>query len=133
MADSPAEYTDEQEILMSDTSGDFIFTCHADLPWTPSKFARGVEVKNLGKANGRAMQLVRFQPGASFPAHLHTDAEFLFVLEGEVIQNGRRLHAGCSTVAPAGSRDTEFISPSGGTFLLVYALSTSEGFTAQTD
>jgi quercetin dioxygenase-like cupin family protein len=76
--------------------------CHTYLPWTLSKFAQGVEVKNLGKANGRAMQLVRFQPGALFPAHLHTDVEFLFVLEGEVIQNGHRLHAGCSTVAPAG-------------------------------
>lgn len=78
-----------------------MFTCHTGLPWTPSKFAQGVEVKNLGKANGRAMQLVRFQPGASFPAHLHTEVEFLFMLEGEVLQNGHKLHAGWSSVAPA--------------------------------
>jgi anti-sigma factor ChrR (cupin superfamily) len=110
---------------------DFIFTCHTDLPWIPSKFAQGVEVKNLGKANGRAMQLVRFQPGASFPAHLHTDVEFLFMLEGEVLQNGHRLHAGWSKVAPAGTSDTQFISPSGCMFLLVYALSTSETFHVQ--
>jgi len=108
----------------------FIFTRHADLPWTTSKFAEGVEVKNLGKANGRAMQLVRFQPGASFPAHFHTDVEFLFMLEGEVFQNGQKLNAGWSTVAPAGTYDTEFISPSGCMFLLMYALSTSERFTA---
>lgn len=113
---------------MSDTRRDFVFTFHADLPWTPSKFAQGIEVKNLGKADGRAMQLVRFQPGASFPAHLHTDVEFLFMLEGEVFQNGRKLHAGWSTVAPAGTWDTDFISPSGCTFLLMYALSTSERF-----
>ncbi|TCS33065.1 ChrR-like protein with cupin domain [Paucimonas lemoignei] len=117
---------------MSDTDRDFIFICHADLPWTPSKFTQGVEVKNLGKANDRAMQLVRFQPGASFPAHLHADVEFLFMLEGEVLQNGHKLHAGCSTVAPAGTYDTEFISPSGCTFLLIYALSTSDRFNAQT-
>lgn len=115
---------------MNHEDENFIFTCHTDLPWTPSKFAPGVEVKNLGKANGRGMQLVRFQPGASFPAHLHTDVEFLFMLEGEVFQNGRRLHAGCSTVAPAGTHDTEFVSPSNCTFLLVYALSTSERFLA---
>ncbi len=101
---------------------DFIFTCHVDLPWTSSKFAPGVEVKNLGKANGRAMQLVRFQPGASFPAHLHTDVEFLFMLEGEVLQNGQRLRSGWSTVAPAGTYDTQFMSPSGCMFLLMYAL-----------
>ena len=116
---------------MNGTGTEFIFTCHADLPWIPSKFAPDVQVKNLGKANGRAMQLVRFQPAASFPAHLHTDAEFLFMLEGEVIQNGHKLHAGWSTVAPAGTHDTEFVSPSGCTFLLVYALSTSDRFRAQ--
>jgi anti-sigma factor ChrR (cupin superfamily) len=66
------------------------------------------------------MQLVRFQPGASFPAHLHTDVEFLFMLEGGVLQNGQTLHAGWSTVAPAGTHDTQFISPSDCTFLLVY-------------
>ena len=107
---------------------DFIFTCHDQLPWIPSRFAPGVEVKNLGKANGRAMQLVRFQPGASFPAHLHTDAEFLFMLEGEVFQNGQRLGTGWSSVAPAGTRDSTFVSPAGCSFLLVYALSTNEGF-----
>lgn len=116
---------------MSDTDNDFIFTCHTDLPWKPSKLAQGVEVKNLGKANGRAMQLVRFQPGASFPAHLHTEVEFLFMLEGEVLQNGHKLHVGWSTVAPAGTYDTQFISPTGCTFLLVYALSTSENLNAQ--
>lgn len=116
---------------MTAEAPDFIFTCHADLPWTPSKLARGVDVKNLGKANGRAMQLVRFQPGASFPAHLHTDVEFLFMLKGEVFQNGQKLCSGWSTVAPAGTHDTHFVSPTGCTFLLMYALSTSEGFSGQ--
>ncbi|CAM5201676.1 hypothetical protein CDEF62S_01904 [Castellaniella defragrans] len=74
------------------------------------------------------MQLVHFQPGASFPAHLHTDVEFLFMLEGEVLQNGHHLDPGWSTVASAGTQDTQFVSPTGCTFLLVYALSTSEKF-----
>jgi anti-sigma factor ChrR (cupin superfamily) len=113
---------------MTDQVQDFIFTCHADLPWIPSSFAQGVEVKNLGKANGRAMQLVRFQPGASFPAHVHTDVEFLYMLEGEVVQNGQKLCSGWSTVAPAGTCDRQFMSPSGCTFLLIYALSTTERF-----
>lgn len=111
---------------MNDATQDFIFTRHADLPWTSSRLAHGVEVKNLGKANGRAMQLVRFQPGASFPAHVHADVEFLFMLEGEVFQNGQRLDAAWSTVAPAGTCDTEFVSPSGCTFVLVYALDPSK-------
>lgn len=76
------------------------------------------------------MQLVRFQPGALFPTHLHTEVEFLFMLEGEALQNGHKLCAGWSTVAPAGTRDTQFMSPSGCTFLLVYGLSTSELFSS---
>lgn len=116
---------------MDDADNDFIFTDHTHLPWIPSKFAQGVEVKNLGKANGRAMQLVRFSPGACFPPHLHTDVEFLFMLDGEVLQNSHSLRAGWSAVAPAGTHDTQLVSPSGCTFLLVYALSTSEAFQVQ--
>ncbi|MCA2998560.1 MAG: cupin domain-containing protein [Rhodocyclaceae bacterium] len=75
------------------------------LPWVPSTFADGVEVKNLGKANGRAFQLVRFQAGASNPSHIHNYCEFIYVLEGEVFQNGRRLTVGSSTDASAGTID----------------------------
>lgn len=38
----------------------------AGMPWLRSRFAPGVEVKHLGKADGRAMQLVRFAAGATF-------------------------------------------------------------------
>lgn len=93
-----------------------------DVPWIQSKFADGVEVKNLGKANGRALQLVRFNPGASYPTHIHNDCEFIYVLEGEVFQNGHRLIAGSSTVASAGTVDETFVSPSGCLFLLFYGL-----------
>lgn len=101
---------------------EFIFNEQSDLPWIPSKFAAGVDVKNLGKANGRALQLVRFQQGASYPSHVHNDCEFIYVLEGEVFQNGQRLTAGCSTVASAGTVDETFISHTGCTFLLFYAI-----------
>jgi len=97
-----------------------VFSDEKHLPWIPSKFADGVEVKNLGKADGRAMQLVRFKPGASYPSHTHTDCEFLYVLNGEVFQNGVRLTAGCSVAASAGSIDETFISPNGCLFLLFY-------------
>lgn len=100
---------------------EFIFKHERDLPWIPSKFADGVEVKNLGKANGRALQLVRFRPGASYPSHIHRDCEFIYVLEGEVFQNGHRLTAGSSTAASAGTLDETFVSPAGCLFLLFYS------------
>ncbi len=93
-----------------------------DAPWIPSTLAKGVEVKNLGKANGRAIQLVRFLPGAVFPDHLHTGPEFIYVVEGEVTWNGRLLARGCVGVAEAGTVERGFRSMTGCVFLLMYDL-----------
>ncbi|MFM0161240.1 cupin domain-containing protein [Paraburkholderia sediminicola] len=93
-----------------------------DAPWIPSTLAKGVEVKNLGKANGRAIQLVRFSPGAVFPDHLHTGPEFIYVVEGEVTWNGRLLARGCVGVAEAGTVERGFRSMTGCVFLLMYDL-----------
>ena len=100
------------------------FSCidSASMAWVPSRYAHGVEVKNLGKADGRAMQLVRFAAGATFPRHRHTGPEFIYVLEGEAVQNGRRLTAGYAGVAEHGTVDTGFHSDTGCVLLLVYDL-----------
>lgn len=100
----------------------FSFVDSARMPWVPSRFADGVEVKHLGKADGRAMQLVRFAAGATFPRHRHTGPEFIYVLEGEAVQNGRRLSAGYAGVAAQGSVDVDFHSDTGCIFLLAYDL-----------
>jgi anti-sigma factor ChrR (cupin superfamily) len=89
--------------------------------WRASIFAAGVEVKDLGAANGRAMQLVRFPPGTAFPAHKHEGPEFVYVLEGELIQNGRRLGRGWASVSAAGTVDDDVRTERGCTFLLVYS------------
>ncbi|HZZ06790.1 cupin domain-containing protein [Paraburkholderia sp.] len=93
-----------------------------DVPWILSTLAKGVEVKNVGKANGRAIQLVRFAPGAAFPDHLHTGPEFIYVLEGEVTWNGRVLGRGNVGVAEAGTVERGFHSITGCVFLLAYDL-----------
>jgi anti-sigma factor ChrR (cupin superfamily) len=93
------------------------------LAWVQSACADGVQIKNLGKANGRAMQLVRFAPGTTFPTHLHTGPEFVYMLEGEAIQNGEHLLPGWVGIAETGTTDTGFRSDTGCTFLLMYELS----------
>ncbi|RQV69829.1 cupin domain-containing protein [Burkholderia cenocepacia] len=94
----------------------------ASVPWLKSRLAAGVEVKNLGKTDGRAMQLVRFAPGTVFPDHLHTGSEFLYILEGEAVQNGHRLSRGWSGIAERGTVDHGFKSEKGCTFILIYEL-----------
>jgi anti-sigma factor ChrR (cupin superfamily) len=90
-------------------------------PWRASTFAPRVEVKDLGEANGRAMQLVRFPPGTVFPVHKHAGPEFVYILEGEMSQNGQRLAQGWASVSCAGTVDDDVRSETGCVFLLVYS------------
>jgi anti-sigma factor ChrR (cupin superfamily) len=92
-----------------------------NIEWRKSTFATGVEVKDLGSADGRSMQLVRFAPGTSFPLHTHKGPEFIYLLEGEVYQQGQRLLVGWSAVAAAGTTDDNFHSLTGCVFLTVYS------------
>jgi anti-sigma factor ChrR (cupin superfamily) len=99
----------------------YLFTDTTSLSWRASASVAGVEVKDLGKANGRAMQLVRCQPGVIFPTHRHTGPELLYILDGEAIQHGQRLGPGWAGVAASGTLDEHFRSETGCVFLLVYS------------
>jgi len=81
--------------------------------------AAGVFVKDVAVTDGWEMQIVRCEPGARFPVHTHGGPEFLFILEGELVQGGRRLGAGWASVAAAGSVDDDVYSESGCVFVLV--------------
>ena len=99
----------------------FVFTDSRQTPFRASTFAEKVCVKDLGTAEGRSMQLVRFEPGAVFPVHTHRGPEFVYILEGELIQRGRRLGPGWASVAASGSVDDDVRSECGCTFLTVYS------------
>jgi anti-sigma factor ChrR (cupin superfamily) len=100
---------------------DYQFTNSSVVAWRQSTFSEGVEVKDLGSANGRSMQLVKFAPGTSFPLHTHTGPEFIYLMEGVAFQEGNQLSPGWAAVAATGSIDTNFHSPSGCVFLTVYS------------
>ncbi len=99
----------------------FAFTDARQKPFRPSTAATKVCVKDLGMADGYSMQLVRFEPGAVFPRHVHRGPEFVYILEGELIQCGRRLGPGWASVAATGSLDDDVRSEQGCTFLTVYS------------
>src|SRR2546430_11803542 len=91
-----------------------------DLLWRPSAFASGVFVKDIATTDGWEMQVVRFEPGARFPLHTHERPEFVFILEGELVQAGRRFGPGWASVASARSVDEDVHSDTGGVVLLIY-------------
>ena len=64
----------------------------------------GISVKVLrnDKQTGQSASLVRFDAGATFPAHDHPAGEEVFVLEGEVQIGRHQLKAGDYLYAPPG-------------------------------
>jgi len=58
------------------------------LPWRPSTFCKGVQVKDLGSSDSYCLQLVKFDPGVIFPVHKHHGPEFIYLLQGKAILYG---------------------------------------------
>ena len=82
-------------------------------------------MKDVATTDGWNMQVVRVEPGARFPIHTHEWPEFVFVLTGELVQNGRRLRPGWASVPCAGSVDDDVHSDTGCVFVLVDRLTPS--------
>jgi anti-sigma factor ChrR (cupin superfamily) len=81
--------------------------------------ASGVFVRDIAVTDGWEMQMVRCDPGARFPVHAHESPEFLFILEGELVQAGHRMGPGWASVSGAGTVDEEVYSETGCIFVLV--------------
>jgi anti-sigma factor ChrR (cupin superfamily) len=58
--------------------------------------------------------------GRDISSHKHAGPEFIYVIEGEVVQPGERLGSGCAGIAPAGTEEDDFVSETGATFLIIY-------------
>lgn len=97
----------------------FIKIDSRNVSWRPSSFADKIWIKDLGEADGYAMQLVKFEPGAIFPSHLHTKAEFIYILEGVLIQDTKELARGFASIAPPGSKDMDVKTEHGCIFLMI--------------
>lgn len=69
---------------------------------------------------GKALYLLRCEPGAIIPEHRHKGDEFAYVLEGELWMGDVLVKAGDSQISFAGSRHPPLKSP-GGCLILVHA------------
>lgn len=91
-----------------------------DLAWEP--FRPGVEIHRLYPAepDGAAAALLRYQPGASVPRHLHTGFEHILVLSGSQTDDNDTYGVGTLVVNPPGTRHT-VSSPEGCIVLAIWA------------
>jgi quercetin dioxygenase-like cupin family protein len=101
---------------MPDPTDSLVSTAVAE--WKPGRLT-GISVKVLrnDKETGASSVLVRFEPGASFPAHDHPAGEEVFVLEGEFRIGRHRLKAGDYLYTPPGGKHAAS-SEHGGVFLV---------------
>jgi hypothetical protein len=70
-------------------------------------------------ARHRVSMLVRLLPGVEYPPHTHAGLEELFLLDGELWINDRKLYPGDYNRAEAGSGDTRVWSETGCTCVLI--------------
>jgi anti-sigma factor ChrR (cupin superfamily) len=75
-----------------------------DLAWEP--FRAGVRVHWLYQTgdDGPAAALLRYEPGAHVPLHVHTGWEHIFVLDGAQSDGAARYAAGALLISPPGTR-----------------------------
>lgn len=81
----------------------------------------GIEVKPLAidEERGTVTLLMKFAPGAAYPAHGHGGGEQTFVVEGSCRVGDVHLSAGDFHQVPAGSQHGTVVSDRGCTLLLV--------------
>jgi anti-sigma factor ChrR (cupin superfamily) len=98
--------------------GGLRFVRSAQVDWEPG-VAAGIEVKRLldDPVRGRVTRLVRLAPGATYPAHRHTDLEEIYLLEGEVFISGVLMRAGDYCRAEVDSVHDRIHTPSGCLFI----------------
>lgn len=82
-----------------------------------------VKILSLDRVRDSATLLMRVEPGAQYPAHHHTSGEDCYVISGEIIIQGERLHAGDFHRAEAGSEHGVLMSELGAEVLLVVSAS----------
>jgi RNA polymerase sigma-70 factor (ECF subfamily) len=88
-------------------------------PW--SQAAPGIQVKILSadSATDRVSLLVRLAPGFAYPSHRHADVEELYLLDGELWIDGRRLVPGDYNRAEPGTSDHVVWSGTGCSCVLI--------------
>jgi anti-sigma factor ChrR (cupin superfamily) len=79
---------------------DFIYGGWKELPFQP--FRDGIEISEI-VTGSPAVALLRYQPGASVPRHLHTGLETIIVLEGTQSDERGDYPAGSVILNPQGT------------------------------
>ena len=93
-----------------------------DVDWVPWGSRGDARAKVLAEADGFHVSLVEAEPGYRGDEHTHAHPEFLYVVAGELQNQGVTMVAGDAYAAAAGSRHTDFATETGATYLSIFRL-----------
>src|SRR5215475_10165174 len=92
----------------------------AEVDWMPWGNQGNAEAKILGEADGYMVALIQADAGYQTAPHDHAHAEFFYLLDGVVRNQGEDLHAGDGYAAAAGSVHTDFAVQVPATYLSIF-------------
>lgn len=94
----------------------------ADVEWTPWGATNDARAKILGEADGYTVALVHADAGYKSAPHEHAYAEFFFLVEGAIRNQGQILTTGDAFAAAAGSVHADFEVQAPSTYLSIFRL-----------
>jgi hypothetical protein len=93
----------------------------AEVDWVPWGEG-GARAKILGAADGYFLALVEADAGYRGTPHEHAHAEFFYLLDGDVTNQGTAMTSGDAYAASAGSRHDDFHTDSPARYLSIFKL-----------
>jgi quercetin dioxygenase-like cupin family protein len=93
-----------------------------DTDWVPWGSGDDARAKILGSADGYLVALVDAQPGYRGDPHEHARAEFFYLIEGSLVNQGTTMRAGDGYAAGPGSTHADFSTATGARYIVIFAI-----------
>lgn len=93
-----------------------------EIEWTPWGSQGNARAKVLGEADGYTVVLIEAEAGYRGTPHEHAYAEFFYLLDGMIRNQGQLLKAGDAYAAATGSVHTDFEVQTAARYLSIFRL-----------
>jgi hypothetical protein len=94
----------------------------ADADWVPWGDNGDARAKILGTADGYVVALIEADAGYRGTPHVHAHAEFFYLIDGSVRNQGQGMDTGDGYAAAMGSQHTDFEAESPSTYLIIFRI-----------
>jgi len=94
----------------------------ADTDWVPWGDNGDARAKILGSADGYVVALIEAHAGYRGTPHEHAHAEFFYLIDGSIRNQGQAMESGDGYAAAMGSQHTDFEVESPASYLITFRI-----------